>query len=326
MQGATLSDLEKFLSKQEIRNLYRIDRAAILRATVGTWALIAASLWVWSATGHWAVFGLAFFIIGTRQHALNNLVHEAAHFSISRNKTLNDWISDVLYAAPHLISTDGYRSKHKFHHSALGDPHLDTETKPRYVVKGWGFAKHTVLAFIGYEAYLAARTYVPEPERTKGIQLKHAILVAITNSAIFAYCWVVGAPFAYFFLWLLPLFTLTIYISMLRVLAEHQPVEYAQDGIVNRDLPMPQFTRTITAGMLERFIFGPLNFCYHREHHMIPGIPFANLPRLHRLLRERGFYIDGDDGVAETYLGTLYNLVVPPSPSPLPQTGVSATP
>ncbi len=54
-----------------------------------------------------------------------------------------------------------------------------------------------------------------------------------------------------------------------------------------------------------------MNFCYHHEHHLAPGIPFCNLPRLHCLLRARGFYAPQDDRIGDTYLGTLYRLVFP---------------
>jgi fatty acid desaturase len=312
MAGETRSeDALRVLSRDEVRALYATDPGAVVQTTAGTWALILSSLTVWATYPTWAVFAVAFLVIATRQHALNNLVHEAAHYSISRNKVLNGWISDVLYATPHLINTEGYRKKHLMHHAALGDPILDTEVKPRYLITGWNFWKRFALAMVGYEAYLAVRTYTDQPDAGTKQGLRGPILIVLTNGALFLYCWALGTPFAYFYLWLLPLFTLTMFISTLRVIAEHQPEEYARLGIMNADAKMPLFTRTITAGWMERFVFGPVNFCYHREHHLIPGVPFANLPKMHNVLRERGVYAADDPALAESYLGTLYNLVLP---------------
>jgi fatty acid desaturase len=304
--------IHAYLSKDELARMYAINSWAVARATVFTWFCILGSFWAWSVTHHWLVWAAAFFVIATRQHALNNLVHEAAHYSISRDRALNDWISDVLYAAPHLISTEGYRQKHLLHHSDLGDPRLDTEIKPRYLIAGTKFFKQTALALFGYAAIVAVRSYTPMLQGPKSApNPRHALLVAATNGGLLAYCWWLGAPLAYFHLWLLPLFTLTMYISTLRVIAEHQPEAYAAAGIENLDGQMPKFTRSIAAGALERFVFGPVNFCYHNDHHFVPGVPFAHLPELNRLLRDRGFYEADDEHLARNYLGVLYRLVFP---------------
>ena len=296
----------------EWAQLSAVRPGRLVMAAGGTWLSILGSLWLWASYPHPLIFLLSFCVIATRQHALNNLVHEAAHYSITRRKALNDWISDIFFAAPHLISTDAYRQKHLLHHRDLGDPVTDGEFKPRYVIRRSRFLKHTFLALFGFGAYVAIRSYRPAPGSPAAAPpRRHYVLVPVTNGLLASYCWWLGTPAAYLSLWLLPLFTLTIYISTLRVIAEHQPTDYALSESENLTGRMPAFTRSITAGAIERFVFGPVNFCYHYEHHLAPGIPFPHLPRLHSLLRERGFYSADDDRVCASYIGTLANLVLP---------------
>ncbi len=45
-------------------------------------------------------------------------------------------------------------------------------------------------------------------------------------------------------------------------------------------------SRTVKTNAVERFFIAPHNVGYHLEHHLYPGIPYYNLPKLHQLLME----------------------------------------
>jgi fatty acid desaturase len=47
-------------------------------------------------------------------------------------------------------------------------------------------------------------------------------------------------------------------------------------------------TRTTLASWWERLLLAPNRVNFHLEHHLLMTVPFYNLPRLHRLLRDRG--------------------------------------
>jgi len=309
-RGDDAAAIKSLFTRDEWQNLSRVQAWPIVRAALGTWLSILGAIALWAYYPSVSAFVVAAVVIGSRQHALNNLVHEAAHYSISRRKVLNDWISDALFATPHLISTHAYRQKHALHHSGLGDAAIDTERKPRYIIRGAGFLRHTLLALCGMAAYHAAREYAPAAAAVRH-PWRYYVLVPVTNGLLLAYCWWLGRPEAYPLLWLAPLLTVAMYLSTLRVIAEHQPEWYAAHGVEDFSSPFPRFTRSIPAGVLERFFFGPVNFCYHHEHHLAPGIPFPNLPQLHRLLRERGYFDANDDRIGQTYIGTLARLVFP---------------
>ena len=63
------------------------------------------------------VFAVAF--IGSRQHALLVLMHDGVHYRLLRNRRLNDWMSEVILAWPHLVTARQYRKNHFAHHKYL---------------------------------------------------------------------------------------------------------------------------------------------------------------------------------------------------------------
>jgi fatty acid desaturase len=66
----------------------------------------------------------------------------------------------------------------------------------------------------------------------------------------------------------------------IRAIAEHSMISDPTDPLAN--------TRTTLANWLERIFLAPNRVNYHLEHHLFMGMPLYSLPKLHRLLRERG--------------------------------------
>jgi fatty acid desaturase len=52
-------------------------------------------------------------------------------------------------------------------------------------------------------------------------------------------------------------------------------------------------SRTTYANFIERMLFAPHHVNYHAEHHLCMGIPPYNLPAMHKLLLERGYFKEG---------------------------------
>jgi fatty acid desaturase len=57
---------------------------------------------------------------------------------------------------------------------------------------------------------------------------------------------------------------------------------------VTRSSDVLENTRTTRAGPLLRLTVAPNRVNYHVEHHLLAGVPFYRLPKLHRMLREKG--------------------------------------
>jgi fatty acid desaturase len=95
--------------------------------------------------------------------------------------------------------------------------------------------------------------------------------------------------------WLLPL-PVAIAFGNVRSWAEH--------ALTRPGHPLTH-TRTVTSNRVVSFLMCNLN--YHLEHHLFPGVPWYNLPRLHALLSDE--YRWAGAFVHRSYLGFLWEAV-----------------
>jgi fatty acid desaturase len=73
------------------------------------------------------VFLLSVLAVGATQHQLAGAGHEATHYVLFRNRTLNDLASDWLCMFPILTVTHVYRQFHLGHHQFINDPERDPD-------------------------------------------------------------------------------------------------------------------------------------------------------------------------------------------------------
>jgi fatty acid desaturase len=100
---------------------------AWVAAILANWLVVTGAFFYALRSGNWTSYLLAVFIVGTRQHALAVLGHHAAHYHVSRNKRLNDWLANLFAAWPIGYSLSGYRRLHFEHHRTVGtvaDPEM----------------------------------------------------------------------------------------------------------------------------------------------------------------------------------------------------------
>jgi fatty acid desaturase len=69
-------------------------------------------------------------------------------------------------------------------------------------------------------------------------------------------------------------------VTRFRSIAEHALTPDSNDPLGN--------TRTTVASWWERLLLAPNRVNYHLEHHLLMTVPHYNLPRMHRMMRERG--------------------------------------
>jgi fatty acid desaturase len=299
------------LSREEIRSFHQASVGSWVRDAVAVWAVILGALWLHARFPGFWVGALAFVVIASRQLALSHLVHEAAHYNLGLSREWTERVSDWLFAGPVLITTRSYRSIHEPHHANLGYADRDTDVRAWYLIAGWHFLLRTAKSLFGIEAIDTARSY-GNRMGDGGVDWRHPLVAGATNLLLLGYCFAVGVPFAWLYLWILPLNTLTVFLLILRVVAEHQPREYSSRGRedFSEDL-LPPLTRSIDANPLEKFALAPMSFCYHHEHHLFPGIPYPQLRRIHRTLRARGYYDDAPSALGSSYLRVIASLVFP---------------
>jgi fatty acid desaturase len=280
-------DWLRALSVAERKELCRLNNWRSWITLAANWAVIFAALALvaWAPSPFTVVAALV--LIGVRQLGLAVTMHEAAHRTLFRSRRLNDWAGNWLGAYPIWASLDAYRPYHLKHHAknwTAEDPDLGLATPfpitrasfRRKVLRdltgrtGLKFARFSVKRDVGFFAAAG-------PKRRDGGRALRGMLT--TNAVLFTLLALAGHPVVYL-LW--PAAWLTTYtlVSRFRSIAEHSMAPDPTAELLN--------SRTTIARWWERLLLAPNRVNFHLEHHLLMTVPHYNLPRMHRLLRERG--------------------------------------
>jgi len=310
-------DYRRALPKELIRELTRRSAWRATAAVLSDFAVLAAAIAL--ALAYWPnplVLVPAVIIIGTRQHALFVIAHDAAHYLLYERRWLNDLVGRVC-AMLQGLSMCTYRVIHRLHHNNLyGELDPDTALHggyPRgrlYLIKKLGkdltglTAWKTYAYFLGGAPALNTATNVAlrplddtsaklraeaRSDRNMVIGLHLALLVVFAVS---------GTLFQYLVLWVLPLVTVVQAILRLRAIAEH-------GATTDFSSPLTAARTNLGPAWLRWLIF-PHNVNYHIEHHLYASVPQYNLPRLHEEMKRQGV-LDGAEVVPfRTTLGKIF--------------------
>ena len=265
--------------------------------------MIVATIYLCQRFWHPMLYVLAVAFIGSRQHALVILMHDGVHYRLFKNRWLNDWVSEVVLAWPHLVTARQYRKNHFAHHKYL-NTEQDPDLKRRAGDPAWVFPQATANlaktlfrdatglnapAMLKLAASVASADEVP-----KGfLALRYGFYAAALG--IIAYA---GALEGFALYWIVPMFTWLVLIMRIRSIAEHHAIDV--DG---QQSAYPR-TRTTQATLIERIFLAPKNVNYHIEHHFFPSVPFYRLPELHAILMSKPGFREGAH-VTQTYWGVL---------------------
>jgi len=236
-------------------------------------------------------------------------VHEGAHRTLFRSKALNDiWVS-FWFASPLGVNFETYRLSHMSHHRRIASADDGDRWTYELYIRGGAFWRVVAKALLGFYGFsLALKKYATgrydrmRPDNTYPPTIRYLIIALLWNGAFLAASVAAGRWYVYLLLWLVPLFSFAILITILRTIAEHQPSDYE-----GRD-PITPVIRTTLCSRMERLFLFPLNFNFHIEHHMYPQVPFFNLPRLHSALTERGLYSRFPDALQRGALARVNEL------------------
>ncbi len=296
-----------YLTREERKMLMQKNdfRAAIEVATNWLW-IFAAFAMVYFFPNILTIIA-ALFILGGKQLACAILMHDASHHAVFSSAKVNDFVGKWLGAYPVFQDMIKYRPYHYRHHVTTGtedDPDLLlTRGYPtsrasmfrkfaRDLTGITGIKTHIGLLMLHLE-YLqydkdGKLQRVSQKNRKWGKFLQTALQnlggAVISNAILFGICWAIGAPYLYL-LWIGAMLTTFQFSLRVRSMAEHSMVENTEDPIRN--------TRTTYANWLERILFAPYHVNFHLEHHMLMAVPPYNLPKMHQLLKQRGFYEKG---------------------------------
>lgn len=258
------------------------------------WLVIILCIVLCETVSYW-FYPLAFVVAGTRYHGLEAMMHEATHYRLHSNKTINEFIGE-LSVWPMGLSVFLYRYlRHFSHHKNIGtlkDAHL-FQSYRKYPdrfdipVPPWRLFKNCVAAALKFpgevwlgQIYNSAKLLSTLSKRKArlwiGFQLAMFLFI-MAGSAV----WGSKVIWIYLLFFVLPFMWVAVFSRYLRLLAEHFGIPTEQRGAV-----AGANTRTVLVSWPIRVMLWPHNLNYHLEHHWYPSVPFYNLPALHQLLYE----------------------------------------
>jgi len=255
-----------------LRGLSQPRLARSLGAGLTDWALIAAAGVAVSVFGGWAL-PLGLFVIGNRQRALGNLLHDASHRSFDGNRNRASVLANLLFCWPLWVSMTIYRSDHNRHHRFLGDPARDPdfihdETR---LQRGWfSVWGDQVLSWRMFKTSLFSHLGRMDAATLTGVAVWWGVVLA-------AIAWLASPRDALIFagLWVAARVLVFHPITSFREISDH--VGLIPGGLMS-------FSRNHPFGGVLGQVFHPHNNGYHLLHHLSPGIPFHAIPRGHALL------------------------------------------
>jgi fatty acid desaturase len=286
-------DFRKALPKEVVTRLTRRSGWRASLAVVHDFLVLAGAIGV--GLYFWPnpiILVLSILIIGSRQHALFVIAHDAAHYLLYENRLANELVGRAC-AMVQGLSMCTYRVIHRLHHNNLYGA-LDPDTAlhggyPRgkaYLVKKLlkdlsGLTAWKTYAYFlgGAPALNTATNVVVRPLDDTSEKLRNDArhdrnaVIGFHLLALLIFI-LTGYLVEYLVLWVLPLVTVVQAILRLRAIAEH-------GATTDLSSPLTAARTNVAPAWLAWLIF-PHHVNYHIEHHLYASVPHYNLPALHR--------------------------------------------
>ena len=230
------------------------------------------------------IFSIPLFIVISLIHHkfLGELIHEGCHYHLTKNRNINDYISNYLVGLFFFVSVANYRKKHFKHHEfqkffELDDP----ETGPLKTYRKKELWKNIFFDLIGLNGILFLLNYTnldsssrSNPHKTKFNLDKNFLIICIIQIAIF----ITSITYGFILYYLIYYLTLgTLYHLQLRFRVICQHIFLNKENKIQYDLTT---SRTIKGGLLEKIFFTSDITAYHNLHHDFPQYPFRKLKKL----------------------------------------------
>ncbi len=259
----------------------RSDERGAVRFATHVGCMIATGLVVWACLPYWYLLIPAMVLHGLTIVTMFAPMHECVHRTAFASRAANDvvgWIAGVLS----FYNSTYYRYYHAWHHRYTQDPARDPELMfPRAASRLDYLKEISAYMFwfrraIDYPRLALGKTeglrFVPDSAK-QDISVSMSIQLLIYLAAILSI--LMGYDFALYF-WFLPAI-LAMPLLRAYLITEHTLCSQDGNGLTN--------TRTTLANFPIRLIMW--NMPFHAEHHLLPSVPFHQLPALHEKIGHR---------------------------------------
>ncbi len=251
------------------------------------WMFLHVTLWIAAAVlifaaGHWLLHLLAVLVLSNQLHAMTVLQHECGHKSAFRSQLANLWVGRFL-AWFIVFPFTSFTECHKHHHRYIGDAERDPDD--------WNYAAGPFWMFLRIATFAERFTWfslVRYGREVRNRVLRELCFNLLSMAALFALFAVLGLTYEFLLVFVVPLLMLMFVINPISRGYEHFPMATTPEMDPSR-FDLSRNTITVTSRIVG-LLWANIN--YHVEHHVYPGVPFFNLPRLHVLLHDKSFLRD----------------------------------
>ncbi len=254
------------------------------------WIVIGVAIAVYAMWPNLLTFVAAVIVIGGRQLGLAILQHDAAHGVLTRTKWLNEWVGQWLCAYPVMGNMVTYRHYHLIHHRRTQQPDdPDIGLSAPFPITRASFRRKMIRDITGQtglkqrkQQFLYSLGIPGQPFRERvATYWRRLGPQTLVQLILFGLMTAFGKPHYYLMFWVLPNITWHMVITRIRNIAEHAVVPDNDNVFRN--------ARTTYASWFERAVLAPYWVNYHVDHHVLFYVPCYNLPKLHRLLLQKGY-------------------------------------
>jgi fatty acid desaturase len=259
---------------RRIDDLRNAGSVALCWAQAG--AVIGGAAWL----GHPVGYAAAALAMGPTFARFSIGAHEAAHKLLFTNKRWNDAVGRWLLSYPAFIPFEVYRRSHFAHHKEeFGPREPDMNLYVGYPVTRPSLRRKLRRDAVGVSGWKNLKPLVKALFSPTARPFAARILAA--QAAILGVFTLAGRPELYPLLWLLPWMTSWRVLNRLRSIAEHGGMERSPDR--------RRTTHHVRQSRLANAVLVPFNTGWHLAHHVDMGVPWRNLPALHRELVDAGW-------------------------------------
>jgi fatty acid desaturase len=222
-------------------------------------------------------------IVGWSAYKIQFILHDCSHKTLFRRKILNEWVG-VLSGLFVGVYFKMYRFTHMRHHRLNGEPE-----DPQYSdylgeknLSGLQYLSFILSPLIGgrFISYIS-REYAPLLHKTMGktdsnaplgkaITLQWTLAFLVTQFALASISTGFWKYPELIFVFPSGLITVSLFLSRVRTLAEHQR---------DRHFAAHDFSRSHIPNTFDKVLLYDANFNFHVEHHLEPQIPSRNLAK-----------------------------------------------
>jgi fatty acid desaturase len=226
----------------------------------------------------------AVIVIGSRQRAMMNLLHQASHQLLFKHKRLNTIVANLFLAYPLLNTLKSYRADHVLHHAHTWEDDHDPKT---IIYRLRGLVAPSDKREFRKKHILFPLLLQPVPRNVltviwlKGASKKEATFRLAYWAALLTAIITTGTWWPFLLFWVIPFLTSFQVIRYFGEMAEHS-------GLQSTD-PW-QATRAWSSCWLVRWLVAPHNDEMHLTHHLFQRIPHYKIRRAHDLLMEAPEY------------------------------------